>query len=205
MMAGIGAVLLAAGASTRYAAGNKLLAELSGKPLVAHPAEAIAAAGLDEIVVVTGRDAAQVRRALAATAVRFAHNDDWAAGMGGSISTGIRALGAQLSGAFVVPGDMPLLTPGVLGALRDAFVRARRERIVMPTTAKGAQRNPVLWPRRYFAELALLSGPEGGKPLLRRHTDQIVEVPVADPDVFADVDTEEELAAARRRLALRAP
>jgi molybdenum cofactor cytidylyltransferase len=204
-MAGIGAVLLAAGASTRFTAGNKLLADLGGKPLVTYPAEAIAAARVDEIVVVTGRDAAHVRRALAAIAVRFVHNDDWAAGMGGSICVGIRAIGAQISGAFIVPGDMPLLTPGLLVSLRDAFVRAGSDRIVVPTTAVGAQRNPVLWPRQYFSELVLLSGPEGGKPLLRRHADRIVEVRVADPDVFADVDTEGELAAARRQLALKGP
>ena len=122
-----------------------------------------------------------------------------------SIGTGIRALGAEMSGAFVVPGDMPFLTAGLFVVLRDEFGRAGGERIVVPTTPDGAQRNPVLWPRRHFAEFARLGGPEGGKPLLRRHWDQIVKVPVVDPNVFADVDTEEDLAAARARLALRAP
>lgn len=204
-MAGVGAVLLAAGASTRFGAGNKLLADLGGRPLLARAAHAIAAAEVDEIVVVTGRDDAQVRQAVAAIALRFAHNDDWATGMGSSISTGIRSLASQPAGAFIIPADMPFLTPGLLVALRDAFVRAGGERIVVPTTPDGAQRNPVLWPRRYFAELALLSGPKGGKPLLRRYSDQILKVPLADPQVFADVDTDEDLAAARARLALRVP
>ena len=113
-MAGIGAVLLAAGASTRFGGGNKLLAELGGRPLVAHAADALLGSGVDEIVVVTGRNSEQVRQILARTAVRFAHNKGWIRGMGSSIASGLRALGSQPSGAFVVPGDMPFLTAGRL-------------------------------------------------------------------------------------------
>jgi hypothetical protein len=97
-MARIGAVLLAAGASTRFGAGNKLLAELGGRPLIAHAADALLASGVDEIVVVTGRDSEQVRQILARTAVRFAHNEGWIRGMGSSIASGLRALGSQPSG-----------------------------------------------------------------------------------------------------------
>jgi molybdenum cofactor cytidylyltransferase len=204
-MARIGAVLLAAGASTRFGAGNKLLAELGGRPLVAHAADALLASGVDVIVVVTGRDSEQVRQILARTAVRFAHNEGWIRGMGSSIGSGLRALGSQPSGAFVVPGDMPFLTAGVIATLRDRFIRAGGERIVVPTTPEGAQRNPVLWPRRCFAELALLRGAEGGKPLLRRYAEQTVSVAFADALALADVDTAEDLEAARRQLALRAP
>jgi molybdenum cofactor cytidylyltransferase len=204
-MTRIGAVLLAAGASTRFGAGNKLLAELGGRPLVAHAADALLASGVDEIVVVTGRDSEQVRQILARTAVRFAHNEGWIRGMGSSIANGLRALGSQPSGAFVVPGDMPFITTGTIATLRDRFIRAGGERIVVPTTPEGAQRNPVLWPRRCFAELALLSGAEGGKPLLKRYSDQTVCVAFADALALTDVDTAEDLEAARRQLALRAP
>lgn len=204
-MARIGAVLLAAGASTRFGAENKLLADLGGRPLVAHAAGALLASGVDEIVVVTGRDSEQVRQILARTAVRFAHNEGWIRGMGSSIASGLRALGSQPSGAFVVPGDMPFLTAATIATLRERFIQAGGERIVVPTTPEGAQRNPVLWPRRCFAELALLCGAEGGKPLLKRYSDQTVCVAFADALALTDVDTAEDLEAARRQLALRAP
>jgi molybdenum cofactor cytidylyltransferase len=204
-MARIGAVLLAAGASTRFGAENKLLADLGGRPLVARAADALLASEVDEIVVVTGRDSEQVRQILARTAVRFAHNEGWIRGMGSSIASGLRALGSQPSGAFVVPGDMPFITTGTIATLRDRFIQAGGERIVVPTTPEGAQRNPVLWPRRCFAELALLSGAQGGKLLLKRYSDQTVCVAFADAFALTDVDTAEDLEAARRQLALRAP
>jgi molybdenum cofactor cytidylyltransferase len=203
-MARLGAVLLAAGASARFAGGNKLLADLGGRPLIAHAADTLVASPLDEIVVVTGRDSEEVKRLLASHAVRFAHNEAWAAGMGSSISSGIRALGAAVAGAFIVPGDMPFLTAGLLALLEDRFDRAGGERIVVPTTPAGAQRNPVLWPRRYFPELARLGGAEGGKALLRRRAGETERVAIAEARVLEDIDTAEDLAAARRQLALRA-
>ena len=203
-MARIGAVLLAAGASTRFGAGNKLLAELGGRPLVAHAADALLASGVDEIVVVTGRESEQVRQILARTAVRFAHNGldtrhgvvDRQRSTGAGLAA-VRRL--RRSGRHAVPHR------GTIATLRDQFIRAGGERIVVPTTPEGAQRNPVLWPRRCFAELALLSGAEGGKPLLKRYSDQTVCVAFADALALTDVDTAEDLEAARRQLALRAP
>ena len=56
----VGAIVLAAGRSTRMGATNKLLADLDGKPVVAHVVDAIAAAGLPPPVVVVGHMAAEV-------------------------------------------------------------------------------------------------------------------------------------------------
>jgi molybdenum cofactor cytidylyltransferase len=198
-MAVIAAVVLAAGASSRFGAGNKLLAEIGGKPLLRIVAEAVAAAGISDIVVVTGSDRASVETALAGLGVRFAHNPGWQSGMGTSIAAGVSALGEVCDGAFIVPGDMPLLSASVLESLIAAFEREGLERIVYAATPKGEQRNPVLWPRRYFAELAHLSGREGAKRLLRSLADESVAV-AAHAATLADIDTSLELQAAVARL-----
>jgi len=191
-MAAVAAVLLAAGASARFGPGNKLVASVGGSPLVRRVAEALAGAGVSEIVVVTGADAAPIEGALDGIAVRFVQNANWQDGMGTSIAAGVAALGEAPDGAFIVPGDMPLLTPVLLRSLIADFERLGGAPIVYPATPDGDQRNPVLWPRRLFPRLRALSGPEGAKALLRSLPAESVAV-AGDPAVFADIDTPEDL------------
>jgi len=148
-------------------------------------------------VVVTGCDRAAIETALAGLPVRFVHNEGWRAGMGSSIAAGVAALGEDVEAAFIVPGDMPRLTSGVFQKLATVFARAQRPMIVYPATPTGEQRNPVLWPRRYFPKLATLSGPDGAKGLLRRLGPECLSVVADDPAVFTDVDTADDLEAAR--------
>jgi molybdenum cofactor cytidylyltransferase len=191
-MIGVGAVLLAAGASTRYGPENKLAAEINGRPLVRIVADTLAAAGLVEIIVVTGAGAEEVERALTGAPVRFAHNARWQSGMGSSIAAGVSALGPDVAGAFVVPGDMPLLTVSLLRGLTAEFERNGGTKIVYPATPQGAQRNPVLWPRECFPDLKALSGREGAKALLKSFSAECMAL-ACDPAAFADVDTPADL------------
>ncbi len=195
----IAAVLLAAGASTRYGSANKLLAMLDGKPLVRHAAENLAAAGLCDIVAVTGPDAEDIAAALAGLPVRTTANTRSSSGMGSSIAIGIGALGQDPAGALIVPGDMPNIRPALIAALVAAFATHGGERAVYPVLPDGRQSPPVLWPRALFPELAALDGPQGGKLLLQRSGG--IAVPVGDARLLADVDTPDDLASAAHRLA----
>lgn len=201
-MARLAAIILAAGESRRYGSDNKLLARLGGRPVVRCVADAVLGSGVEDVVVVTGCDYEQVEAALAGLALRFVHNAHWPSGMGLSIAAGVAALDdSVIEAAFIVPADMPFLTAGVLQRLADTFVHHGAEPIVYPTTPEGAQRNPVLWPRRHFAELRMLAGPQGAKRLLQRLGEECVPVAVGDAAVFADIDTLADLNAAETRLA----
>jgi molybdenum cofactor cytidylyltransferase len=120
--------------------------------------------------------------------------------MGFSIAEGVSALGDDVEAAFIIPGDMPFLSAALLVALADAFVRHGADPVVYPTTPQGEQRNPVLWPRRHFAELRMLAGPDGAKRLVQSLGDESVAVPIGDASVFADIDTPADLNAAETRL-----
>jgi molybdenum cofactor cytidylyltransferase len=203
-MAKIGAVLLAAGSSVRFGADNKLLADIGGRtggrPLIRSVAEAIIQGDIvSEIVVVTGYDQPLIERALHGLRLRFINNPNWPKGMGSSIAIGASALGSSLDGAFIIPGDMPLVPAAVLERLIEEFVQAQGASIIFPATASGAQRNPVLWPRRFFAILTSLSGLEGGKRSLNALAEYRNAVLVADDSVFTDIDTAEDLALAHSR------
>ena len=192
----IGAVLLAAGGSHRFGTGNKLLANIGGKPLIRWLAEEITHNGAGEVVVVTGCDHLLIENALESLPLRFAHNLNWTAGVGSSIAIGILALGSQSRGAFIIPGDMPFLTSALLKDLVTTFDQSRCS-IVYPTTLMGEQRNPVLWPQRFFPLLTSLRGSEGAKHLLATFADSQKQVPVVDEGAFADIDLPADLETAR--------
>jgi molybdenum cofactor cytidylyltransferase len=202
-LARIGAVLLAAGASRRFGAADKLTAPLAGKPLVRWSAEAVASSSLAPVVVVTGADPAPIAAALAGlSGLRFVANPDAERGMGTSVAAGIAALAdEQLDGAAIVPGDMPLLSPALIDTLVAAFDAEAGARIVYAAATDGAQRNPVLWPARHFGALNRLDGAAGGKALLAAHAAEGKAVPVAPDWRLADIDTRADLENAARRLA----
>jgi molybdenum cofactor cytidylyltransferase len=196
-MAKIAAVVLAAGQSNRFGPQNKLLADLAGQPLLRGVAEQVLGGGADPIVVVTGCDREGIEAALAGLSVHFVHNEGWRAGMGSSIATGVAALGADVEAAFIVPGDMPRLKSSVFQTLAAAFAQAPLPMIVCPATPTGEQRNPVLWPRRFFPKLLGLSGAGGAKGLLQNLGAESVPIITDDAGAFADVDTRDDLEAAR--------
>ncbi|MBG0799642.1 nucleotidyltransferase family protein [Methylocystis sp. L43] len=200
----IAAVLLAAGASKRFGENNKLLSDLGGKPLIRRVAEAVVSSGV-EVVVVTGCDRPQIEKALEGLTLRFAHNLNWESGMGESIAVGVMALGQQVQGAFVVPGDLPFLTSDLIKDLMAVFMESRGALITYPTTCMGEQRNPVLWPRRFFSSLAALSGSLGAKQLLRNCAGSQKQAHVFDESAYADIDAPADLEAARSRLNVANP
>lgn len=197
----VGAVLLAAGASRRFGPDNKLAADIGGVPLVTRVAATIAAAGVTETVAVTGYERVLIETALDGCALKLVHNERWEQGMGSSIAAGIAALDEAVEAAFIVPGDLPFLSPALLASLIAEFEADEGRRIVYPVGADGVQRNPVLWPRRLFPLLAALDGAEGGKRLLAGLLDESIAVAATEADLFIDLDTPDALSLARAKVA----
>ncbi|OQW56165.1 MAG: 4-diphosphocytidyl-2C-methyl-D-erythritol kinase [Proteobacteria bacterium SG_bin9] len=192
----VAAIVLAAGRSTRMGGPNKLLAELNGKPLVRIVAEQALASRASPVIVVTGHQNMEVQRALAGLDVQFVHNPDFASGLAGSVRTGIAAVPDAADGAVICLGDMPMIDAKLLDRLIEAFAPDRGGLIAIPVS-DGRRGNPVLWSRRFFAELSKVEGDTGGRHLIGRHIEAVVEVPVEGRAAFLDIDTPEALASAR--------
>jgi molybdenum cofactor cytidylyltransferase len=190
----LASVLLAGGASRRFGLKNKLLADAGGRAMVAKVAREILDGGVSELVVVTGAEHDAYVTALFGLPARFVANPKWDDGIGGSIAAGVSALPPSHAGVFIVPGDLPNLTADVFLRLGAAFAEDARHPIVVPVTAEGEQRNPVLWPRRHFPELDALSGPRGGKSLLDTLREERLDVAFDDESLFADIDTPDDYA-----------
>jgi molybdenum cofactor cytidylyltransferase len=194
----VGAVLLAAGASRRMGGPNKLLARIgsSGQPMIRATADTLVEAGVQPIVVVTGRDAGAIEQALSGLDVRFANNADYPSGLASSIRAGAAALPEGSDGVLVVLGDMPLVGPKIVRRLMAGF-NPQEGRLICVPVHQGRRGNPVLFAWQFLPELMALAGDEGARSLLDRHAEHVAEIETDSTTIFADFDTPESLAALR--------
>jgi molybdenum cofactor cytidylyltransferase len=196
----IAAVVLGAGRSRRMAPHNKLLIEdRTGKPMIARVVDNVLASRARPILVVTGHMAREVEQALAGKPVRFVHAPDYADGLSASLKAGIAAVPPECAAALVCLGDMPLVTGRVIDRLLGAYDPDEGRLIVLPTY-RGKQGNPMLWDRRFFAEILEISGDSGARFLVGRHMEHVAEVEVGEDAVLRDFDTAESLATLPGRL-----
>lgn len=181
----VAGVLLAAGTSARFGDDNKLLATLDGEPLVRHAARALVDASVAPVVVVVGHEADRVRDALAGLDLRFVANNAYAEGQSTSVRAGIGALDDAVDAAVIALGDMPFVDPDTVGTLVAAYEAGVGDAVA--AAHDGQRGNPVLFDRRFFADLAAVAGDIGGRQVLRE-ADDATCIAVPDSGVRRDVD-----------------
>ncbi len=183
----IGCVLLAAGNSRRFR-GNKLTAEINGKPLIEYALKAIPSDKLSSVVTVTQyEEAAALSAAFGFSCIR---NDRPGEGLSRSVRLGLEALSSQCGAVLFMAADQPLLTRKSVAGLID-FYRGNPNHIV--SASSGTQRgNPCIFPKKYFPSLAALTGDNGGSVVIRAHTEDLLLFPVS-PHELLDADTPEAL------------
>ena len=186
------AIVLAAGSASRFG-GVKLLATLGGRPVLQHVLDALAEAGVADVVVVLGSGADAIEGAIAWRTERRVRNPDPSRGLSSSLLVGLAAVPAGAASALIVLGDQPALRSDVIRELLDAPADEARP-IVVPRYADDAARNPVRLDRAAFALADEVSGDRGLGPVLAAHPGLVREIPV--PGDNPDVDRPEDLAVA---------
>ncbi len=191
-----GAVILAAGASTRMGAPKQLL-ELDGRPLVVRAAEAALASPAWPVVVVLGAHAESIRPALARLPVLIADNPAWAEGMAASIRAGIatlRQFSRGLDAAVIALCDQPAFSAASIATL----VAAQRAtgRSIVAARYGGRHGAPALFLREHFPALGALTGEEGARALLNDDPARVAAVDL--PELALDLDTPADVAAFAR-------
>lgn len=183
---GVAAVLLAAGASTRFGS-PKMLAPIGGETLLRRLARSFVEAGFAEVAVVLAPDAEAVAATLDGLGVLPAVNPRPAEGMISSARAGIGALGGRHELVAVTPADLPGLTAPVLRRLLEALPAAPAGAVVVPV-AGGRRGHPIVLPRGLAARVASWGPERRLSDLLREPGVVVHEVPGFGPEVLRDVD-----------------
>jgi len=191
----IGAVILAAGLSSRMGVCKPLL-RLGAMTALERGAGSLKDAGVRDVVVVTGHDREQISPEIRRLGLREAHNPDYRLGMFTSIQTGARSLPHDVDAFFVLPVDCALVGPAVAAAL-TADYRLCGGYVTYPTCC-GRRGHPPLVAARLRA--ALESAPPGSdlRTFLHEHAVSEREVEVDAISILLDMDTIEDY----RRLAM---
>ncbi len=187
----IAAVVLAAGQSRRMGPSNKLLMEIEGVALVRRTVTALGAAQVAQVIVVTGHQEPEVRKALAGLNVTIVHNPRYAEGLSTSLKAGIEALAPDIAAAVVGLGDMPGVTAEHVNCLIAGFSPGGDRAIGVPVH-NGKRGNPVLWARRFFEDVQGVAGDVGARHLIGANESLVYEVEFGDTAVLTDLDTPEQ-------------
>ncbi|MET0648812.1 MAG: nucleotidyltransferase family protein [Pyrinomonadaceae bacterium] len=183
--AGVAAVILAAGSSSRMGSPKQTL-RYRDESLLRRAALAAMGAGLRPVIVVTGAHAELSRRELEGLDVREVFNPYWETGMASSVRAGVEALaGAEADAVVLMLCDQPHVTAEVVAGLVAAHRATLRS--VVASTYGGGFGVPALFGRTLFAELAQLEGAAGAKQVIKRHSSESHFLPFPGGEV--DVDT----------------
>ena len=209
------AIVLAAGLSSRMGR-FKLTLPWGDRTVIGHVVATLEAAGVAEIIVVTGHRADEVAAALADTTAHAVHNPDYAAGeMLSSIQAGLRALQARRGlkpppqagesrlkpagstpAALLCLGDQPQMQVATVQAVLAAGEADGRDRIIIPSYRMRAG-HPILLPNWLWPEILGCTGTL--RDVMAAHRDRTRFLVVDTPTILADLDTPEDYEAGTLR------
>ncbi|WP_227764875.1 molybdenum cofactor cytidylyltransferase [Zhaonella formicivorans] len=185
----IAVVILAAGKASRMGRTKQLL-PWGESTLLGSTIDLYTGAKVDEVIVVVGHCAAEIRAALKDKAVRWVENKAYEQGMSTSLKAGIEALNDGVSAVLLALGDLPLLKKETIRCMLKIY-KNNNCKIVIPYY-HNKRGNPVLISRELFPELLAIQGDQGAREVIKKYESQVYKLPVDDPGILQDVDTWED-------------
>lgn len=194
----VSAILLAAGKSTRMGRCKQLL-PLAGHPTIVRCIQTLVAAGITDIVVVTGANRDAIASAIGHLPVRMVVNPDHAGDMASSVIAGLGAVPEDCRGVMICLADQPLVSVESCRRLLEQHAAAP-DKTTIPLF-EGKRGHPVVLPLHLATELQT-----GGtlRDIISRHQDRLQLVEVSDRGVLLDMDTPEDYHEFERLLRNRA-
>lgn len=176
-------LVLGAGGSSRLGRPKQLL-PYAGSTLLGHTVGVARECGLDQLVVVVGSAAAEVRAAVDLSGADVVVNDAYGTGCASSIAAALGVVDEAADLLVLLLGDQP----GVTAATVRALVAGRGDAPLAVCRYDDGRGHPIAFARSMFGELAGLHGDKGVWRLLDRGGDAVAEVGIPGP-VPLDVDT----------------
>lgn len=184
----VGAIVLAAGQSSRMGQPKVLLPWTDNNTIIEQIVHQLIKTRIDPINVVTGYYAADVKRTLKPLGVKLVHNRAHKTGeMLSSLKAGLRAMPDNVAAAFIVLGDQPRIQPRVITELLKAYAEGQGD-IIAPSY-KMRRGHPILVGRKYWSDFLALRNIDSPRMVFNDYADDIVYVDVNTDSVLRDVDT----------------
>jgi len=196
------AIVLAAGESRRFGQPKQLL-PVGDKTMLQHVVDVVLDSPLEQVIVVLGCRAAEIRASIADRPVQVVVNQEWKSGLSSSVRTGLSAMKPEGGAALFVLADQPGVTTEVIAKLVERY-RETQSPIVVPTH-RGRRGNPALFARSLFGKLMEVTGDQGGRRLIAEHEDELEEIEVETEAIFTDIDTAEDYLAVETVSGVRTP
>jgi molybdenum cofactor cytidylyltransferase len=180
-------VILAAGKSQRFE-GIKLLAHINGIPMLSHVLAQYRESntfinGIDEMIVVLGANRGRIQSILPNN-VTCHYASNWKDGMGSSLADVIKRLSSKVTHVLIGLGDQVSIDQSCIRSLlaesqqqTDLIIAAKYEQTL------GA---PAIFPKRFFPQLASLSGDRGASMIIKNHRHECVAVSMSAASLDID-------------------
>ena len=189
----ISAIILAAGESRRMGQ-PKMLLPWGDTTVLGQVISTYQAAGVEDILVVTGGSHEQVMQIVHEYRARSVFNEAYSRGeMLSSLQRGLESLlqdRAEVEAALIGLGDQPQVQARCVHLICDAY-RRQRARLIVPSI-QMRRGHPWLVARSLWKDLLEMKAPQSPRDFLNQHAGEILYVEVDTPSVLADLDTPED-------------
>lgn len=170
----ISGLILGAGASQRLGPPKQLLPFRGTTMLGWVVQQAQSATGVDELIVVLGRAADEVREQVDFGTARVVENPIFTEGCSSSYQAGLAALNSESQAIMIILGDQPGIQPEVINTLAEAW--RRTEALIALCSYNGRKGHPMIFSRAMFGQLERLHGDKAAWKLVDANADLVQEV-----------------------------
>lgn len=184
-------IILAAGSSSRMGQPKQLL-EYNGKSLLQHAVDEALGTGVENIVVILGEYADEIKRNIKKDGIKLLENPDHKEGMASGIRLGLHYLTKDrenmTEGVLIMLCDQPFVNSGLLTDLPEKQ-KVTGAPIVVSSygNSKGV---PAVFHKSVFPELLNLKGDKGAKGIIKKYNEETRTVDF--PRGHIDIDTLED-------------
>lgn len=189
-------IIIAAGRGKRFGTYPKILSNLNGKPVIYYVLNNAIKSRAGNVFLILGYKCKFIYSLLKSNPltrkfvdkITVLYNKNWKKGKSSSIRVAINNIPENSQGILVLLGDMPYITLNMIKKAKEEFIKNRCNKIIY-FGDKNNLGHPVIFPEKYFNELLKLKKEEGGKELIKKHTENAISIGPFCQAVQKDIDS----------------